>query len=78
MHWRNITLRIRWIYLRKRIQWDVSGVIKVKFNQDGSVARFKARFVAIGYAQAYSVDYSNTFLTVAKLTFVHLFISLAT
>ena len=49
----------------------------VKFNPDESVARLKARFVAKGYAQIYGVDYSDTFYLIAKLTSVHLFISLA-
>ena len=49
----------------------------IKFNPNGSVARLKTRLVAQGYAQAYDVNYSNTFSPVAKLTFVRLFISLA-
>ena len=44
---------------------------------DGFVARLKACLVAKGYAQTYSVDYSNIFSPVAKLTSVCLFISLA-
>ena len=51
-------------------------VFTVKFNPDGFVARLKVRLVAKGYAQTYGVDYSDTFSLVAKLTFVHLFISL--
>ena len=52
-------------------------VFAIKFNLDGSVARLKARLAAKGYAQTYGVDYFDTFSPVAKLTFVHLFISLA-
>ena len=53
-------------------------VFAVKFNLDRFVARLKAHLVAKGYAQNYGVDYSDTFSPVAKLTFVRLFISLAT
>ena len=50
----------------------------VKFNPDGSVARLKARLVAKGYAQTHGVDYFDIVSPVAKLTYVRLFISLAT
>ena len=52
-------------------------VFAVKVNPDGSVARLKAWLMAKGYAQSYGVDYSDTFSTVAKMTFVRLFISLS-
>ena len=52
-------------------------VFTVKVNPDGSIARLKAHLVAKGYAQAYRVDYSGTFSSVAKLTSIRLFISLA-
>ena len=52
-------------------------VFAVKFNPDGYVARLKTHLVAKGYAQTYGVDYSYTYSPVAKLTCVHLFISLA-
>ena len=53
-------------------------VFAVKVNPDGSVARLKARLVTKGYTQTYGVDHSDTFTFVAKMTYVRLFISLAT
>ena len=50
----------------------------IKFNPDGFVARLKARLVAKGYAHTYGVYYADTFSPLAKLTSIHLFISLAT
>ena len=49
----------------------------VKVHPDGSIAGLKARLVAKGYVQAYGVDYSDTFSSVAKLTSIRLCISLA-
>ena len=49
----------------------------MKVNLDGSIARLKARPIAKGYAQTYRVDYYGTFSSVAKLTSIRLFISLA-
>ena len=45
----------------------------VKFTPDSSIARLMAKV----YAQAYGVDYSDTFPLVAKMPFVRIFISLA-
>ena len=53
-------------------------VFIVKVNLDGSIVRLKASLVAKGYAQTYGVYYFNTFSSVAKMTSVQIFISLAT
>eukprot|EP00253_Pinus_taeda_P001581 PITA_01581 len=54
----------RWIY-------------KVKYAVDDSVEKYKARFVAKGYAQKEGIDYKETFAPVARYTYFRFVISLA-
>eukprot|EP00253_Pinus_taeda_P001679 PITA_01679 len=54
----------RWIY-------------KIKYAADGSVEKYKARFVAKGYAQKERIDYEETFAPVARYTSIKTMISLA-
>ena len=53
-------------------------VYKVKRNFDGSIARYKARLVANGFAKSYGVDYEETFSLVAKMTTIKAIIGVAT
>ena len=55
---------LRWLY-------------KVKFAADGSVEKFKARFVARGFSQIEGVDYGETFAPVARYTSIWSIIALA-
>ena len=54
----------RWIY-------------KIKYIAYGSVEKYKARFVAKGYAQKEGVDYEETFTLVARYTSIRFVVSLA-
>eukprot|EP00253_Pinus_taeda_P032345 PITA_32345 len=55
---------LRWIY-------------KIKYAIDDSVEKYKARFVAKGYAQKKGIDYKGTFSPVARYTSIRTVISLA-
>ena len=57
----------KWIYKIKR---NVDGSI-------GSIARYKARIVAQGYAQKYGIDYEETFSPVVKMTTIRVLIAFA-
>eukprot|EP00253_Pinus_taeda_P021783 PITA_21783 len=54
----------RWIY-------------KIKYATDDSVEKYKARFVAKGYAQKEGIDYEETFTLVARYTSIRNVIFLA-
>lgn len=56
-------VRVRWLY-------------KVKYVVDGSVEKYKARFLAKGFAQKEGIDYDETFALVARYTSIRFMISL--
>ena len=53
-------------------------VFKVKRDENGAVAKYKARLVVKGYAQRQGIDYDEVFAPVARLDTVCLLIALAT
>ena len=42
-------------------------VFTVKYKANGTVERYKAYLVAKGFTQTYSIDYTETFASMAKL-----------
>jgi len=46
-------LKGRWVY-------------KTKLNKDGSIDKYKARWVAKGFLQKYGIDYTETFSNTVK------------
>jgi hypothetical protein len=51
-------------------------IYKIKHTIDGSVEKFKARFVAHGFSQKERIDYDEIFAPVARYTSIRIIISL--
>ena len=49
----------------------------IKHAADGSVEKYKARFVARGFTQKEGIDYDETFAPIARYTTIRTIISLA-
>ena len=57
---------------------DSRWVFAKKLNPDGSVRRFKARFVAKGFSQVHGLDYTDTYAPVIGMISLRMVLSLAT
>ena len=51
-------------------------IYKIKHVVDGSIDKFKARFVARGFSQKEGIDYTKTFAPVARYSTIRSIISL--
>ena len=52
-------------------------IFKIKHAVDGSIEKYKARFVARGFSQKEGVDYDETFAPIARYTSIRTIIALA-
>jgi hypothetical protein len=52
-------------------------IFKQRFRVDGTLERYKARWVLRGFMQRPGIDYDETFSPVVKPTIVHIVLSLA-
>ena len=52
-------------------------VYTIKYNRDGTIERFKSRFVACGYSQVKNLDYSETFSATLRSTSFRLLMAVA-
>jgi hypothetical protein len=51
-------------------------IYKIKHAVDGSVEKYKTRFVARGFSQVEGIDYEETFAPVARYTSIRTIIAL--
>ena len=52
-------------------------IYKIKHVVDGSIEKYKARFVARGFTQKEGIDYEETFAPVARYTSIRTIMALA-
>jgi hypothetical protein len=52
-------------------------LFKIKHADDGSIEKYKERFVARGFSQKEGIDYDETFTPVRRYTSIRTIISLA-
>ena len=52
-------------------------IYKIKHAADGSIEKYKARFVAHGFTQKEGINYDDTFSSVSRYTTIRTIISLA-
>jgi hypothetical protein len=76
-------------FIMKNDAWDIvprpegkfmvtsKWIYKIKCVIDGSIEKYKVRFVARGFSQKEGVDYEETFSPVARYTSIRAVISLA-
>jgi hypothetical protein len=87
--WQN-TMQTKLQPLKENHTWDIvpcppivkpirsKWVFSIKLHSDGSLDRYKARFIALGYRQEYRVDCKETFAPIVKMTMVRTILAIVT
>ena len=65
------------ICLREVNQLDVNGFLEKKVRTDGTIDKFKARLVVVGYTQKTTLAFFYTFSPITKIATIHSLIALA-
>jgi hypothetical protein len=63
--------------LKEKLVVSSKWIYKTKHAVDGSIEKYKARFVARGFSQKVGIDYEETFAPVARYTSIGTILSLA-
>ena len=56
---------------------DVKWLYKTKLNEKGEVDKYKAKLVALGYAQKHGIDYTEVFAPVARWDTIRIILAMA-
>ena len=51
---------------------------KIKTRSNGSIEQYKTRLVAKSFTQEYGIDYEQTFVLIARISFVHALLAVVT
>lgn len=64
--------------LKKKKAVVLKWIYKTKYNEDGNVQKYKARFVAKGYTSQLGVDFTKTFAPIPRMETIKIVLALAT
>lgn len=57
---------------------DACWLFNIKFNQDGSIKKYKARYIVRGFSQIFGQDYHDTWVPTATLASLRMLFAVAT
>nr|CCA15704.1 hypothetical protein ALNC14_018470 [Albugo laibachii Nc14] len=73
LKYNNVWTRVDQVSMKKII--GTKWVSAMKRNEHGDIERYKARIVALGYRQTDGIDYMETYLSVANMNLIRVFLA---